>query len=301
MRALVTGATGFIGRHLVQALLDSGWSVCCMVRRRIAPRVAAVDQVAGDLLHPEQWRIDRDKVGTIDAVFHCAALLPVEGRTGSDLVIVNGWATVKLLEACGALGIGRFVYLSSISVVGTPETTPIDERHPLHPATPYALGKAIGELACETARYQGMKVTVLRLTSPYGWGMAQHTVLPFFLRRATEGLPLTWHGSGTRAQDFIHVSDVVAACLRAVQTDQARLYCLGSGTATTMRALAEQIAATMPGVRAHGSDQADPQESVSWRVDISALRRDLGFQPRVALPEGIREMLAPSSQPDWLA
>jgi UDP-glucose 4-epimerase len=130
--------------------------------------------------------------------------------------------------------------------------------------------------------------------------MAQRTVLPLFLRRATEGQPLTWHGSGSRAQDFIHVSDVAAACLLAAQSDESGLYCLGSGTATTMKELAEQIAALVPGARAHASGEIDPQEGVSWQVDVSALRRALGFQPRVALADGIRHLLTAPARRDWL-
>ncbi|HAM73528.1 MAG TPA: hypothetical protein DCM86_17995, partial [Verrucomicrobiales bacterium] len=218
MRALVTGATGFVGRHLVAGLLDRGWEVCAMVRpgTQLSHAPHGVGIVTGDLLVPTTLGVEASATGPLDVVFHCAALLPsAAGCDPAQFLAANATATELLLNACERRSIRRFVYLSSIAVIGHPSVVPIDEHHPTAPATPYAVGKLGGEQACERARTRGMLAASLRLSSPYGPGMALGSVLPLFVHRALRGEPLAWHGSGSRSQDFIHVEDVVSACIGA--------------------------------------------------------------------------------------
>lgn len=286
-RALVTGATGFVGRALTARLLADGWDVAAMVRdpARLHP---AVEAIAADLAEPATLRIDRE----YDALFHLGACLPSADATESNFATCNVAATERLLRAAAQVGVGRFVYMSSISVIGAPATTPVGEDHPTEPNNLYSASKLAAEQACVTAQARGQSVVALRLTSPYGPGMAKGTVLPVFVARASRGEPLTWHGEGSRAQDFIHVDDVVAGCLVAATAPApGPLYNLASGTATTMRTLAETIAA-QTGVPAAASGQPDPQDGVRWDISIERARAELGYAPRVALADGLAAYIA---------
>ncbi|MGN6818934.1 MAG: NAD-dependent epimerase/dehydratase family protein [Sphingomonas sp.] len=286
-RALVTGATGFVGRALTARLLAEGWDVAAMVRdpARLDP---AVEAIAADLENPAGLRIDRG----YDVLFHLAARLPSAEASDADFRACNVAATERLLDAAERAGVSRFVYMSSISVIGEPLSTPVGEGHPTTPNNPYSASKLTAERACIAAHQRGRSVVSLRLTSPYGPGMAKGTVLPFFVGRALKGEPLTWHGEGSRAQDFVHVDDVVAGCLAAAATPSpGALYNLASGKPTTMRALAETIAA-QTGVSAASSGRPDPQDGVRWDISIDHARRELGYAPRVALADGLADYIA---------
>jgi UDP-glucose 4-epimerase len=246
---------------------------------------------------------DASRIGKVDAIFHCAARLPsAEAEEGPSFILDNGGATLKLIEASAQFGIERFIYLSSISVIGAPVSLPIAEDHPLAPKTPYALGKATGELACCVARDMGIKATALRLSSPYGPGMNQQTVLPLFVGRARRGETLMWHGTGSRSQDFIHVDDVVDACLLAAGATEQGVFCLGSGIATSMKLLAQSIVSLIPNTIAEPSGKPDEQEGLSWQLDISKIAQSLNFQPKVSLIDGLQDYLSAgeTSLPAWM-
>jgi UDP-glucose 4-epimerase len=288
MRAFVTGATGFVGRALTANLIAQGWDICCLVRKPVNPVSPRVTALVGDLAEPGQVSTCRTKFGAIDAIFHLAAMMPAEGGPMDPrFVEVNAAATLRLLAEAETAEVPRFVYLSSISVIGEPKAVPISETHPLRPRHAYALGKLGGEQACALARERGLHATALRLSSPYGPDMPQGSVLPTLLSNALAGRPVRWHGSGIRSQDFVHVDDVAEACRLAAMTPNNGTFMLGSGVATTMRGLAMLIADLVPGAEAMPSSEADPQEGVAWQLDISAARAQLGYQPKIGLREGI--------------
>jgi nucleoside-diphosphate-sugar epimerase len=286
-RALVTGATGFVGRALTKRLLADGWDVAALARdpARLDP---AVEAIAADLAEPATLRVDRG----YDALFHLGACLPSPDATGRDFRTCNVAATETLLAAAAQAGVRRFIYMSSISVIGAPATSPVGEDHSTAPNNPYSASKLAAERACVAAQARGQSVVALRLTSPYGAGMAKGTVLPVFVARALRGEPLTWHGDGSRAQDFVHVDDVAAGCLAAATAAApGPLYNLASGVATMMRALAETIAA-QTGVPAAASGQPDPQDGVRWDISIERARTELGYAPRLALADGLAAYIA---------
>ena len=284
-RALVTGATGFVGRALTARLIAEGWEVAALVRDP-ARLPAGVEGIVFDLAGPDRPPIDRP----YDAVFHLAAQLPAPDVT--SYTEFNVELTGDLLDAAWRAGVGRFVYMSSISVIGTPEVLPVREDHPIAPNNPYSMSKYCAENICVTSHAGGQPVVSLRLTSPYGPGMAEGTVLPIFVDRALRGEQLRWHGEGSRAQDFVHVDDVAAGCIAAATASApGPLYNLASGTATTMRALAEMIA-DETGATAAASGQPDPQDGVRWDISIDRARAELGYDPRIALADGLAAYIA---------
>ncbi len=296
MRALVTGATGFIGSHLVSELRVRGWEVVCLTRRAVIADDLGITCFRGDLLDPGSLDLTQERMGHIDALFHLGAVLP--SRTApiesSVFVEANGASTLRLLDSAVRIGAKSFVYLSSVSVIGKPEESPVNEAHPLNPPHPYALGKLWGELACEMMRKgKGFKVTSLRVASPYGPGMPRGSVLPKFVQDVLQSKDIAWQGSGKRTQDFVHVRDVVKACLLAASTEHPMVYNIGSGKSISMKALAMLVVKLTTGCKSKASAAGtpDPQDDYRWKLDIRKARDFLGYKPSMHLEQGLIDFI----------
>jgi nucleoside-diphosphate-sugar epimerase len=292
MRALVTGATGFIGRHLVLELRRRDWDVICMVRHSVEPKHEGIRCIPGDLLHPASLSLDAIDE-TIDVLFHFAAQLPGKDVSPEQYQTANCESTKRLLESAARLQIRSIVYASSLPVIGAPRELPITENHPIAPTNPYHRSKLCAENACETERRDKHRcVTSLRITSPYGSGMAQ-TVLSRFADRALRSEPVQWMASGSRAQNFVHVSDVADAALLAAETNAPNIYNIGGPETTTMRDLAELTVRLAGSGTASSAAGTDPEEGIRWEIDLTRASAGLGYRPKVSLEGGLREYL------DW--
>ena len=295
MRALVTGATGFIGNYLVLELRRRGWDVVCMTRRPVETTDLGIRCVQADLLQPAQLDAIASAAGPMDSVFHFAALLPAADTSVEQYLVANCVATSRLLELAERMGARSFVYASSLPVIGTPEHLPITEEHSVRPKHPYHLSKLCGEMACEMARrMDNRNVSSLRITSPYGAGMTANSVLPRFVSKALQSEEVQWMGSGSRAQNFVHVMDVVAAALLAAETDRPGVYNVGGGETTSMQELARLITKLTPGTQSKvsASGKPDPEESCRWEVDLTRAAAALGYRPKVPLEQGLSEYIA---------
>jgi nucleoside-diphosphate-sugar epimerase len=297
MKALVTGATGFLGNHLTLELRRQGWEVVCAVRGQIESRDPGIRCVAFDLTRPEP--LDPNALaGGADVMFHLAAAMPATGREPdcARFLLENACATTRLLASANKIGIGVFVYASGLAIVGKPEKLPIREDHPVRPLHPYLVGKAAGELACEMERLAaGSRVASLRITSPYGAGMPVGSVLPLFVRRALASEDLTWHGTGERSQNFVHARDVVNAFLLAANagTGHSGIYNVGHSRSICMRDLAKLVVLLTPGSTSEAKASAlpDPQDSFRFEVDLSKSAVELGYTPQVDLESGLAEYI----------
>ena len=295
MRALVTGATGFIGNHLVLELRRRGWDVVCMIRGTVQTQDSSVRCVHGDLLEPESLRFDDIQAGSVDALFHLAALLPSKDISLDRYMQANCRATSLLLQSADRLGIKSVVYASSLPIIGVPKHVPITEKHSANPQHPYHLSKLGGEMECEMARRkQGRRISSLRITSPYGPGMSANGVLARFVDRALKSENIQWLGSGSRAQNFVHVSDVVRATLLAAQTDSPGIYNVGGSETTSMQEFAKLVARLAPGSQSKlsAAGTRDPEEGCRWEVDLAHAATGLGYRPAVSLEQGLTEYIA---------
>lgn len=301
MRALVTGGTGFIGRHLVKGLLDKGWEVVCVTRRKLTSLTPAITCINGDLSSPQTLRISKDDVGTIDVVFHLAALMPGATNIKSrDYLKANILGTSELLESFLNLGASTFVYMSSLPVIGKPHYLPITEEHPTKPDNSYSVSKLAAELLCEQYRMsKGCQIVSLRLTSPYGPMMQESSVLPQFVKAAQTSKDIYIFGSGARTQNFIHINDVVRACLMAANTKMSGVFNLGGPSSISMKELGELIKKNTKNCKSSivNHVKKDPQEDYRWEVDISLIHEAVGFVPQISIEEGLRGYIAFHSSP----
>lgn len=228
MRVLVTGGSGFIGRHVVSRLRSQGDDV------RVVDLVPAsdpeVDGVVGDVRDPE---VVRREVAGQDAIVHLAAMTSVlkSANDPHGVYESNVMATQYLLEAARDQGVGRFVFASTNAVVGNVGHAVIDEQATLRPLTPYGATKAAAEmlLAAYGASY-GITTVSLRLTNVYGAGMqVKDSVVARLMRAALDGGGIQIYGDGEQVRDYLYVTDAAAAFALGLRLDQPDVLTIGGG------------------------------------------------------------------------
>jgi nucleoside-diphosphate-sugar epimerase len=304
---LVTGGMGFIGSSLARCLVDEGASVTILDARlpeyganqfNIRDIEDAVDVVERDVRSRDEVEAP---VREADVVYHCAAQLsrPESMSNPQKDTDINCNGLLNVLDTCAALkehDARRFP--SSQAVVGKPNTLPIAHDTPASPLDVYGANKRAGEMYCEVyERTQDVSTTAVRLTNVYGpraqLSNSNYGVIQQFIRAAIEGEELTVFEPGTMRRDFVYIDDVVSGLLALGQNDDVvgERYLIGSGTATTIRQLAESITS----VAKSGTVELVPwpEEWDSIRVgDIesepSKLQSNTGWEPRTRLEEGLK-------------
>ena len=297
---LVTGGAGFIGGHLVRALVKAGYSVRVLDNLstgsldNIGDLISSVEFVKGDV---RDFNVVKEAARGVDAVVHLAALVDVaESFEKPDLYFeVNVKGTYNVVRACR--GVRVLVYASSCAVYGEPSRVPTPEDHPTSPNSPYALSKVYGEALVEAlAEKRGYRPVVLRFFNVYGPGQsrAYAGVVLEFVKRVSRGEPPVIYGDGSQTRDFIHVRDAVKAVLKALVNEGAKgVFNVGSGVSVSINELAKLVL-KLAGREDLKPVYAPPRPGDVKRsqADISRARRVLGFEPRVKLEDGIRELLA---------
>ena len=294
--ALVTGGAGFIGSHLVDALVQ-------------ANTVTVLDDLSSGSLsnvHPQVRFIegdvrDRDTVEAIlddvDVVFHQAGLVSVdasiENPVESQSVNVEGTMTVL---GCARQNDVCVVAASSAAVYGHPSSIPIRESERLRPTSPYGIDKvALDHYTRQFAALYGLPTVVLRYFNVYGprQSAASYSgVISTFLDQARQGEPLTVHGEGTQTRDFVHVNDVVRANIQAATTRYTgEAFNVGTGSKTSIEELAEhvrQLVTTDSEVIHVDGRPADIEHSCA---ETEKARTLLDFESRVGLTDGLETLL----------
>jgi nucleoside-diphosphate-sugar epimerase len=291
MRVLLTGAAGFVGRHLHRALLDRG------------DHVYGIDLNPTPLAHSgdalDFFRTDTQR---FDLAIHCAAI--VGGRAsidGSPLGVatnlaLDSWYMRWLVRT----GTPQAVYFSSSAAypvalqqpgpIHRLTETDIDYAQPGRPDATYGLAKLTGEQLCQYAAAEGTRITVLRPFSGYGEDQDQAYPFPAFIRRARERqAPFEIWGHGDSTRDWIHIDDLVAATLTAVDQDVTGPVNLGTGRATSFDQLA-QLVTTVVGYRPERKHLSTAPQGVHHRV-CDPTKMLTFYEPRITLEEGIHRAL----------
>jgi nucleoside-diphosphate-sugar epimerase len=300
---LVTGAAGFIGRHLIERLATAGVEVRGLVRRGGADPAGHDDQVASPLSPPPRWQRctgDLEDPASLQAaardvgtIYHLASYNGPGLDSPAEAFGTNGLGTLNLLEAARAAG-ARVVLVSSSHVFGRPARLPVSEDCPLRPLSPYAASKVAAEAlaACYGAAY-GVDIAVVRPFNVYGPGQSARAVIPTIISQALAGGSVRLHALGPR-RDFVFVADLVEALMLCGRHPAAvgGSFNLGSGTDRSVGEIVEETFAAL-GLEAPviESGAGGPPDRIV--CDPGRARAVLQWEARTPFRDGLRQTI------DW--
>ncbi len=284
---MVTGASGFLGGHIVQVLLSRGYHVVAPIRRPIGHSLSNPEMLVLDLLGEDA--LDELRRCSVQSIIHCAAVIP-RSQVGEES---NRSAQLNrrmddLMVRFAAETKARLVFTSSTAVYGLVSGYHREDA-PKSPAGSYACGKL--ETEEKASDRLGKDFISLRICAPYGPGQRTRTVMQIFIEAALAGRDLRYFGSGGRMQTFTAAEDVASAAFLAVRNLEAcGVYNIVGQSPISMKELAElvvEIVNDSPS-RVTAAGKPDPQEGFRAIFPIDRAAVDLGWTPRVALEDGIR-------------
>jgi len=304
---LVTGAGGFIGSRLTEALCVRGARVRAFVRynsradagllKALPPDVLrSVEVIMGDLR--DEDALEKAASGTA-LVFHLGALIsiPYSYQHPVEVVQTNILGTLAVLQACRKSG-SRLVHTSTSEVYGTALRVPIDEQHPLQGQSPYSASKIGADKLVESYyRAFGVPAVTIRPFNTYGPGQSARAVIPTIITQALQAQEIHL-GNLEARRDFTYLDDTVAAFIKVAETPgiDGETFNLGSGQEVSIRELSEEIL-FLTGSQARvvvDEERLRPEKSEVQRLlaDNSKARRILGWEPKVSLREGLTQTIA---------
>ena len=301
---LITGGAGFVGSHMVEALLKRGAKVrvldnfMCSSKRVLDPYRKKIELVEGDIRDP---RAVKSAMRSVDTVFHFAAIRSVVKTVENPLLSheVNATGALLLLEHAHRAGVGHFVFTSTSAVYGASISNFQKEEASLKPMSPYGVAKLAAE---NYARYyffeKKLPTTSVRIFNVYGPRQNPESkyslVVPGILSKILSGERPVIDGSGEQTRDFIYISDILDALFRIRGNPKAfgKVYNLGSGRSVSINRIARIL------LKLSGSNlepvrgprrPGDPDRTCA---DITRIRTELGWRPRVSLEEGLKKTVA---------
>jgi dTDP-glucose 4,6-dehydratase len=304
---LVTGAGGFIGSRLTEALCARGARVRAFVRYnsradigllKLLPAgvLRSVEVIMGDL--QDEDALEKAASGTA-LVFHLGALIsiPYSYQHPVEVVRANILGTLAVLQACRKAGC-RLIHTSTSEVYGSALRVPIDEQHPLQGQSPYSASKIGADKLVESYyRAFGVPAVTIRPFNTYGPGQSARAVIPTIITQALQAEEIHL-GNLDALRDFTYLDDTVAAFIKAAETPgiDGETFNLGSGHEVSIRELSDEIVA-LTGSRARvvvDEERLRPEKSEVVRLlaDNSKARRVLGWAPQVELREGLTRTIA---------
>jgi UDP-glucuronate 4-epimerase len=304
---IVTGAAGFIGSHLCEALLGARWQVVGVdsfddfydpqIKRRNLTDCLADDAftlVEGDIRDPTT--VDRALADGGDVVVHLAARAGVRPSIEQPLLYeqVNVGGTGVLLEAARRHGVERFVLASSSSVYGNNEKIPFSETDSVDfPISPYAATKKAAELLSHTYHHlYGMHVTVLRFFTVYGPRQRPDLAIHKFSRLIDAGRPIPVFGDGSMRRDHTYIDDIIAGVLAAIdRCDGYRIYNLGNANPVSLDELIAAIESALGRKAVIDRQPLQPGDVHQTYADVDRARADLGYEPKTDLQTGLRRFV----------
>ena len=302
MRFLVTGGAGFIGSHIVEALLRRNHQVRILdnfstgKRENLPADQTNVEVQTGDVRESET--VARAVAGT-DGVFHEAALVsvPLSVENPQDSFEINAKGTINVLDAARKAGVRRVVYASSAAVYGDQSQLPLTETAPLRPLSPYGLDKMYGEQAGNLySTLYAQESVALRYFNVYGPRQDPKSpysgVISIFVDAIRSGKPPTIYGDGEQTRDFVYVADVVDANLKAMfaRYEGFRVFNVACGRQTSLNQLfteLQRLAGTVLQPIYGPARAGDVRHSLA---DISLIQRELEYAPAFSLAEGLAKL-----------
>lgn len=311
-RVVVTGASGFIGSHLVEELVEGrGANVTAFIRytsdrsignlRYLSQDVLkCIEPVYGDL---RQQSSLEGAIKSGDIVFHLGSLIsiPYSYQEPQSYVDVNIRGTANVLSACLKAGVERVVIMSTAEVYGTAQYVPMGEEHPLRAQSPYSATKIAAEKLAESYHLSfGLPVTIVRPFNTFGPRQSRRAVIPSIVWQALQGTDIHL-GFTESTRDFTYVTDMVRALIALVRAPEARgqVVNIGTGREVSPRQLVELVGNLLTKKLVITTDprRLRPEQSEVRRhfAETTRLRQLTGWYPQFTLEQGLAKVI------DWMA
>ena len=295
-KIIITGGAGFIGSHLVDALLENGSQVTVLDNfstgrlQNIKHVLDKIQLIECDISKPGKWQ---NKFKNVEKVFHLAALADIvpsiENPDSYYQSNVNG--TFNVLEACRKHNVKRIIYSASSSCYGIPDEYPTKETAEIRPQYPYALTKNLGEqLIMHWCQLYELPAVSLRFFNVYGprsrTSGTYGAVFGVFLAQKLAGKPYTVVGDGKQTRDFTFVSDIVTAIIAAAESNvNGEIINIGSDNTYNVNRLVELLKGDVVHI-----PKRPGEPDCTW-ADISKAKKLLNWQPRISLEKGVGILL----------
>ncbi len=310
MKAIVTGAAGFIGSHLCQRLLGEDWAVIgvdnfddfydpeikrdnikrCLQNKQFRLVEADIRDTAG---------MNKVMSDGADIVVHLAAKTGVRPSIAQPALYadVNINGTVALLEASRKNNVKKFVFASSSSVYGNNKKVPFSEEDNVDfPISPYAATKKSCELICHTYHHLfGISITCLRYFTVYGPRQRPDLAIHKFARLIEQGKPIPVYGDGSMMRDFTYIDDIIDGTIAAInRCDGYNIYNLGESRPITVNNLIAEIEKALAKNATKEHLPLQPGDVIRTYADVAKARTELGYKPKTEISEGLKRFI------DWL-
>ena len=296
MKVLVTGGAGFIGSHLVDNLLNLNYDVSVIDNlstghlKNIEHFKDKINFINADLSINKFWP---QELKETEIVFHLAALADIVPsiENPNEYFNSNVIGTLNLVEACKRYGVKKLIYSASSSCYGLADQIPTPENATIKPQYPYALTKRMGEeLILHWGSVYGIETTSLRFFNVYGTRSRTSgtygAVFGVFLAQKLAGKPFTVVGDGTQTRDFTYVSDIVDAIILASKKESSvSVFNVGSGKTVSVKKITDLLGGEVVYIPKR------PGEPDSTFADITKIKKELNFKPKVPIELGIQKIL----------
>lgn len=293
---LLTGASGFIGRHLLRHLarLSAKVIVACRTTSSLLPE-RAVKFLPYDLGDADSFKLHHDILQRVSAVVHLGGfMLHSSDPSDDDPVLamkLNAEGTAHLLQYLPAT-LTCFCLVSTIDVYGPPQTLPIAEDHPTCPATYYGASKLAAEKLLDVwSQRTGVPVTVLRLSQVYGPGDTSNKVIPSFIRSILGGGMPVLIGDGSDVRDYVFVEDVIRAMISALTRCHSGILNVATGRSHTIGEVTSTIL-RLSGNRHNLISRPSTRPATHIVINIERAKARLGYEPEITLEEGLYRTLS---------
>lgn len=305
MRALITGAAGFIGSHLSERLLADGWTVIGVdnfddfydpqiKRRNISDCLKNTNFQLVEADIRDRDAMDKVTGEDIQIIVHLAAMAGVRPSIAQPLLYadVNLNGTIMLLELAKKHGIEKFIFGSSSSVYGNNKKVPFSEDDNVDfPISPYAATKKAGELICHTYHHLfSISITCLRFFTVYGPRQRPDLAIHKFARLIEQGNPIPVYGDGSMMRDFTYIDDIVNGIVAAMgQCDGFNIYNLGESEPITVNDLIAEIENALGKKAIRQYQPLQLGDVKRTYADVTNAARDLGYNPSTSIQAGLKK------------
>ena len=310
MKALITGAAGFIGSHLCERMLADGWAVTGLDNFNdfYNPRIKR-DNISGclensnfnliedDIRNPEA--VEKAVSDNVDTIIHLAAGAGVRPSIQEPVYYSdnNMTGTMVMLEAAKKFNVKKFIFASSSSVYGNNKKVPFSESDNVDfPISPYAATKKAGELFCHTYHHlYGIDTTCLRFFTVYGPRQRPDLAIHKFAKLIEQGEPIPVYGDGSMMRDFTYIDDIIDGTMSAIKKCKGfNIYNLGESRPITVKNLVNEIENALDKKAIIEHLPMQPGDVDCTYADVSKAMKELGYNPMTNISNGLTRFV------EWL-